>query len=44
MEGSIIGHVCYQFGIPFVIVHAISDIANKESHLSFEEFLPVAAR
>ncbi|MGP1960013.1 MAG: 5'-methylthioadenosine/S-adenosylhomocysteine nucleosidase [Arsenophonus sp. NC-TX2-MAG3] len=44
MEGSAIGHVCYQFGIPFVIVRAISDVADKESHLSFEEFLPVAAR
>ncbi|WGL98912.1 5'-methylthioadenosine/S-adenosylhomocysteine nucleosidase [Arsenophonus sp. aPb] len=44
MEGAAIGHVCHQFGIPFVVVRAISDVADKESHLSFEEFLPVAAR
>ncbi|WP_334473364.1 5'-methylthioadenosine/S-adenosylhomocysteine nucleosidase [Arsenophonus sp. PmNCSU2021_1] len=44
MESAAIGHVCYQFDIPFVVVRAISDVADKESHLSFEEFLPVAAR
>ncbi|MFS1539157.1 MAG: 5'-methylthioadenosine/S-adenosylhomocysteine nucleosidase [Candidatus Phlomobacter fragariae] len=44
MEGAAIGHVCHQFGIPFVVVRAISDVTDKESHLSFEEFLPVAAR
>ncbi|MFV9998132.1 MAG: 5'-methylthioadenosine/S-adenosylhomocysteine nucleosidase [Arsenophonus endosymbiont of Dermacentor nuttalli] len=44
MEGAAIAHVCHQFGIPFVVVRAISDVADKESHLSFEEFLPVAAR
>ncbi|MFP3029445.1 MAG: 5'-methylthioadenosine/S-adenosylhomocysteine nucleosidase [Arsenophonus sp.] len=44
MEGSAIGHVCHQFGIPFVIVRAISDVVYKQSCLSFEEFLPVAAR
>lgn len=44
MEGAAIAHVCHQFGIPFVVVRAISDVANKESHLFFDEFLPVAAR
>ena len=29
--------------IPFVIVRAISDVADKESHLSFDEFLPLAS-
>ena len=31
------------FGTPFVVVRAISDVADAESHLSFEEFLVVAA-
>ena len=44
MEATAIGQVCHQFGIPFVVVRAISDVADKESHTSFDEFLPIAAR
>ncbi|OSM95601.1 5'-methylthioadenosine/S-adenosylhomocysteine nucleosidase [Lonsdalea populi] len=44
MEATAIGHVCHQFGVPFVVVRAISDVADQESHLSFDEFLSVAAR
>ncbi len=44
VEATAIGQVCHQFGIPFVVVRAISDVADKESHTSFDEFLPVAAR
>lgn len=43
MEAAAIGHVCHLFGTPFVVVRAISDVADSESHLSFEEFLVVAA-
>lgn len=43
MESTAIGHVCHQFDTPFVVVRAISDVADKESHLSFDEFLSVAA-
>lgn len=44
MEATAIGHVCHQFGVPFVVLRAISDVADQESHLSFEEFLVVAAQ
>ncbi|MDX5628524.1 MULTISPECIES: 5'-methylthioadenosine/S-adenosylhomocysteine nucleosidase [unclassified Brenneria] len=44
MEATAIAHVCHQFAVPFVIVRAISDVADQESHLSFDEFLVVAAR
>jgi adenosylhomocysteine nucleosidase len=44
MEATAIGHVCHNFGTPFVVVRAISDVADQESHLSFDEFLAVAAR
>ncbi len=44
MEATAIGHVCHQFNVPFVVVRAISDVADKESHLSLEEFLTVAAQ
>ncbi|CPR17741.1 5'-methylthioadenosine/S-adenosylhomocysteine nucleosidase [Brenneria goodwinii] len=44
MEATAIAHVCHQFAVPFVIVRAISDVADQESHLSFDEFLSVAAQ
>lgn len=44
MEAAAVGHVCHAFGVPFVVVRAISDVADQESHLSFDEFLAVAAK
>ncbi len=43
MEAAAIAQVCYQFGTPFVITRALSDIAGKESNVSFENFLETAA-
>lgn len=43
MEAAAIAQVCHAFNLPFVVVRAISDVADKESHLSFDEFLPLAA-
>ncbi|MCT8577224.1 5'-methylthioadenosine/S-adenosylhomocysteine nucleosidase [Glaesserella parasuis] len=43
MEAASIAQVCHAFQVPFVVVRAISDVADKESHLSFDEFLPLAA-
>ncbi|MFI3355476.1 5'-methylthioadenosine/S-adenosylhomocysteine nucleosidase, partial [Klebsiella pneumoniae] len=37
-------HVCHNFSIPVVVVRAISDVADQQSHLSFDEFLAVAAK
>ncbi|AFJ48267.1 5'-methylthioadenosine/S-adenosylhomocysteine nucleosidase [Shimwellia blattae] len=44
MEATAIAHVCHNFGTPFVVVRAISDVADQESHQSFDEFLAVAAK
>lgn len=44
MEAAAIAQVCHAFDLPFVVVRAVSDVADKESHLSFEEFLPLAAQ
>ncbi len=44
MEATAIAHVCHQFDVPFVVVRAISDVADKESHQSFDEFLILAAQ
>lgn len=44
MEAAAVAQVCHQFGVPFVVIRALSDIAGKESNISFDEFLPVAAK
>jgi adenosylhomocysteine nucleosidase len=44
MEAAAIAQVCYQFKVPFVIIRSLSDIAGKKSELSFEEYLPTAAK
>ncbi|CAM4248624.1 5'-methylthioadenosine/S-adenosylhomocysteine nucleosidase [Vibrio agarivorans] len=44
MEAAAIAQACHQFNTPFVVVRAISDVADKESPMSFEEFLPLAAQ
>lgn len=44
MEATAVAHVCHNFGVPFVVVRAISDVADQQSHLSFDEFLAVAAK
>lgn len=44
MEAAAVAQVCHQFGTPFVVIRALSDIAGKESPMSFDEFLPTAAK
>lgn len=43
MEASAIAQVAYQYGTPFVIIRSLSDIAGKESNISFDQFLETAA-
>jgi adenosylhomocysteine nucleosidase len=44
MEAAAIAQVCHQFEVPFVIIRSLSDIAGKKSELSFEQYLPIAAK
>ena len=44
MEGAAIAHVAYLNATPYVIIRAISDKADGSADLSFEEFLPLAAK
>ena len=44
MEGAAVAHCCYLFSVPVLVIRALSDIAGKESPVSFEEFLPVASK
>lgn len=43
MEAAAIAQVAYQFGVPFVVLRALSDIAGQESNISFDKFLETAA-
>lgn len=43
MEAAAIAQVCHLFNVPFVIIRALSDIAGKESNISFDKFLEKAA-
>ncbi|WP_077621425.1 5'-methylthioadenosine/S-adenosylhomocysteine nucleosidase [Sediminibacillus massiliensis] len=43
MEAAAIAQVCHQYGVPFVVIRALSDIAGKESSVSFDTFLEQAA-
>ncbi len=44
MEATAIAQVCHSFNIPFVVVRAISDNGDDEASMSFDEFLPLAAK
>ncbi|GIO27624.1 5'-methylthioadenosine/S-adenosylhomocysteine nucleosidase [Ornithinibacillus bavariensis] len=44
MEAAAIAQVCHQYGCPFVVIRALSDIAGKESSISFDAFLEKAAK
>ncbi|MBM6619674.1 5'-methylthioadenosine/S-adenosylhomocysteine nucleosidase [Bacillus suaedaesalsae] len=43
MEAAAVAQVCHQFDKPFVVIRALSDIAGKESNISFDQFLQKAA-
>ncbi|MUV39553.1 Adenosylhomocysteine nucleosidase [Lentibacillus sp. JNUCC-1] len=44
MEAAAIAQVCYQYDVPFIVIRALSDIAGKESPVSFDTFLETAAQ
>ena len=43
MEGGAIAHVAHCNGLPFVIIRAISDKADKSAELAYDEFVKRAA-
>ncbi len=43
MEGASVAHVCHLFNIPFVVIRSISDKANGDSRIDFNEFVKLAA-
>lgn len=43
MEAAAVAQACYRFDVPFIIVRALSDIAGKESGVSFKQFIDQAS-
>ncbi len=43
MEGAAVGQVCTVNGVPFVIIRTISDQANGEAPVAYEQFMPQVA-
>ncbi|GHA84081.1 5'-methylthioadenosine/S-adenosylhomocysteine nucleosidase [Modicisalibacter luteus] len=43
MEAAAIAQTCHLYGCPFVVIRALSDIAGKESNVSFQQFIDQAA-
>ena len=43
MEAAAIAQSCHRFGVPFVVIRAISDLADEEADTSFETFLKTAS-
>ncbi|MFZ3576460.1 5'-methylthioadenosine/S-adenosylhomocysteine nucleosidase [Virgibacillus sp. DJP39] len=44
MEAAAVAQVSYQYNTPFVVIRALSDIAGKESSVSFDAFIDKAAK
>ena len=44
MEGAAIGQTCFMLDTPFLVIRSLSDIAGKESTISFAEYLEQAGK
>ncbi|WP_348822589.1 5'-methylthioadenosine/adenosylhomocysteine nucleosidase [Flavobacterium aestuarii] len=43
MEGAAVAQVCFEYNIPFVIIRIISDTANENSFVEFQQFVSEVA-
>lgn len=39
MEGAAVGQTCAQYDIPFAVIRAVSDTADEEADIDFDEFV-----
>lgn len=44
MEAAAIAQTCYRFGVPFVVIRTISDLADESASVSFDSFIEQAGK
>lgn len=44
MEGAAVGQTCAQYDIPFTVIRAVSDTADEEADIDFDEFVLEAGK
>lgn len=44
MEGTAVAQTCFQFKVPFVVVRAVSDVADEKASISFNDFIETAGK
>lgn len=44
MEGAAVAQTCSQFDIPYVVIRAVSDTADEEASIDFDEFVILAGK
>jgi len=44
MEGAAVAQTCYQFNVPYIVVRALSDTADEEANVSFDQFIDIAGK
>lgn len=44
MEGAAVAQTCYQYDIPFVVIRSVSDTADEEAAVDFDEFVVLAGK
>lgn len=44
MEGAVVGQLCYQLDVPFLIIRSLSDNANNEATVDFNTFKVIASQ
>lgn len=44
MEGAAVAQTCYQFGVPSLVVRCVSDVADEQASVDFDEFIKEAGK
>ena len=44
MEGVAVAQTCHQFDVPYTVIRAVSDTADEEASVSFDEFVALAGK